>query len=69
MAEETVDTAVEVCGLEPAGDCNTKHLLLDGAQTWTPTLFIRLIQDFGLDSHVRGIKLNMQNRNETCTKS
>ena len=27
-------------------------LLLDGAHGWSPTLFIRLIQDFGMDSTV-----------------
>ena len=52
MAEETVDEAVKVCGLEDKGRCVTKGLLLDGAHTWTPTTFIRLIQDFGLDSEV-----------------
>ncbi|KAK2141192.1 hypothetical protein LSH36_1143g00045 [Paralvinella palmiformis] len=52
MAEETVDKAVEVCKLKPKNDCVTKGLLLEGAHGWTPTLFIRLIQDFGLDSEV-----------------
>jgi hypothetical protein len=52
MAEETIDKAVEVCKLEPAKPCQTKGLLLDGAHGWTPTLFIRLVQDFGLESEV-----------------
>ena len=52
MAEETVDKAVEVCGLTTTGPCVTKGLLLDGAHGWSPTMFIRLIQDFGLDSEV-----------------
>nr|XP_022325745.1 glycerol-3-phosphate dehydrogenase, mitochondrial-like isoform X2 [Crassostrea virginica] len=52
MAEETVDKAVEVCGLKPPKPCQTKGLLLDGAHGWTPTLFIRLVQDFGLESEV-----------------
>ena len=52
MAEETVDRAVQVCGLTPANGCVTKGLPLDGAVEWTPTLFIRLIQDFGMDLDV-----------------
>ena len=52
MAEETVDRAIEVCGLKPVRGCLTKGLLLHGAHGWTPTLFIRLIQDFGLDAGV-----------------
>lgn len=52
MAEETIDKAVEVCGLQPKSGCRTKGLLLDGAHGWTPTLFIRLVQDFGLESAV-----------------
>ena len=52
MAEETIDKAVEVCGLKPERGCVTKGLLLEGAHGWSPTLFIRLIQDFGMDSDV-----------------
>lgn len=52
MAEETVDKAIEVCKLKPANGCVTTGLLLDGAHGYTPTLFIRLIQDFGLDTNV-----------------
>jgi glycerol-3-phosphate dehydrogenase len=52
MAEETVDKCIEVCKLSPALPCLTKGLLLDGAHEWSPTLFIRLIQDFGLDNEV-----------------
>ena len=55
MAEETVDRAVQVCGLTPANGCVTKGLPLDGAVEWTPTLFIRLIQDFGMDLDVRPV--------------
>lgn len=53
MAEETVDKCVEVCRLNPTSGCLTKGLLLDGAYEWSPTLFIRLIQDFGLDHEVK----------------
>ncbi|CAG5128768.1 unnamed protein product [Candidula unifasciata] len=52
MAEETMDKAVEVCKLKPSGPCRTKGLLLDGAHGWSPTLFIRLVQDFGLENAV-----------------
>ena len=51
MAEETVDKCVKVCKLK-AGRSATKGLLLEGAHDWTPTMFIRLIQDFGLDHKV-----------------
>ena len=51
MAEETVDKVIEVGKLK-AKPCITTGLLLDGAHTWSPTMFIRLIQDFGLDSEV-----------------
>ncbi|KAH3754670.1 hypothetical protein DPMN_189351 [Dreissena polymorpha] len=52
MAEETVDRAVKECGLKPASGCRTKGLLLDGAHGWSPTMFIRLVQDFGLEKEV-----------------
>ena len=52
MAEETVDKAIDVCKLKVKRNCQTKGLLLDGAAGWTPTLFIRLIQDYGLDTDV-----------------
>jgi len=51
MAEETVDTCIKTCKLK-AGKSMTKGLLLEGAHDWTPTMFIRLIQDFGLDVKV-----------------
>jgi len=51
MAEETVDKCIKVCKLK-AGKSATKGLLLEGAHDWTPTMFIRLIQDFGLDHKV-----------------
>lgn len=53
MAEETVDRAVIACNLKPSNECCTKGLLLDGAHGWSPTLFIRLVQDFGLENQVR----------------
>ena len=58
MAEETVDRCIQVCKLK-AGKSVTSGLLLEGAHHWSPTMFIRLIQDFGLDTEVCG----------TCFKS
>lgn len=52
MAEETVDAAIKACNLEPKNGCNTKGLLLEGAHNWTPTSFIRLAQDYGLETEV-----------------
>jgi len=51
MAEETVDKCLKVCRLK-AGKSVTTGLVLDGGHEWSPTLFIRLIQDFGLDNKV-----------------
>lgn len=44
---------VTACGLTPkCVDCQTDGLLLTGAHDWTPTMYIRLVQDFGLDCEV-----------------
>lgn len=51
MAEETLDAAVKAHQL-PSGPCRTVGLLLEGARGWTPTLFIRLVQDYGLENEV-----------------
>ena len=47
-----MDRTVEVCGLETKNACVTKGLLLEGAHQWSPTMFIRLVQDFGLENEV-----------------
>ena len=53
MAEETVDECVRVCpDLKPQRNCQTMGLLLEGAHGWNPTMFIRLVQDYGLDTQV-----------------
>ncbi|THD24019.1 Mitochondrial glycerol-3-phosphate dehydrogenase [Fasciola hepatica] len=52
MAEETVDKAIEVCGLQPTNSCRTKGLLLEGAHLWSPNLFIKLVQEHGMDVDV-----------------
>jgi len=51
MACETVDAAVAAAGLV-AGPSMTDGLLLEGAHTWAPTMFIRLVQDLGVDTGV-----------------
>ena len=62
MAKDAVDTAVESADLKPKNDSLTDGLLLEGAHGWTSTAFIRLAQDFGLESEVRnGITFFSQN--------
>ena len=53
MAEETVDRCVETASLKPKNGCVTKGLILAGGEHWTPTSYIRLVQDYGLDTDVR----------------
>ncbi|KAK7677701.1 hypothetical protein QCA50_019253 [Cerrena zonata] len=53
MAEETVDEAVKVFGLESkAGKCVTEDLRLVGSHGWSRNMFIGLIQRFGLETEV-----------------
>ncbi|POV94997.1 hypothetical protein PSHT_15898 [Puccinia striiformis] len=52
MAEETVDAAISTFNLKAEGPCVTKLLQLIGAHGWHKTLYIKLIQDFGLESEV-----------------
>ncbi|NXP41213.1 GPDM protein, partial [Leiothrix lutea] len=51
MARDTIDTAIREHNLK-AGSCQTMGLQLEGAQDWSPTLYIRLVQDYGLESEV-----------------
>uniref|UniRef100_A0A4W6DGT7 Glycerol-3-phosphate dehydrogenase, mitochondrial n=1 Tax=Lates calcarifer TaxID=8187 RepID=A0A4W6DGT7_LATCA len=51
MAEETLDAAIKAHGLS-AEPCKTVGLMLEGAKGWTPTLYIRLVQDYGLENEV-----------------
>ncbi|XP_028322882.1 glycerol-3-phosphate dehydrogenase, mitochondrial isoform X1 [Gouania willdenowi] len=51
MAEETLDAAVGAHKLL-ADRCRTVGLMLEGAKGWTPTLYIRLVQDYGLEKEV-----------------
>ncbi|KAI8881876.1 DAO-domain-containing protein [Backusella circina FSU 941] len=52
MAEETVDKAIEVFDLKPTSKCNTEKTMLIGAEGYNPTMFIRLVQEFGMDTEV-----------------
>lgn len=52
MAQDTVDRAVEVGGLTDEKACQTDGFILEGGDGWYPTLFIRLIQDYGFDLEV-----------------
>ncbi|KAF4080254.1 hypothetical protein AMELA_G00168260 [Ameiurus melas] len=51
MAEETLDAAIKEHKLH-AGLSRTVGLTLDGGKDWTPTLYIRLVQDYGLENEV-----------------
>ncbi|XP_024939143.1 glycerol-3-phosphate dehydrogenase, mitochondrial isoform X1 [Cephus cinctus] len=52
MAQEAVDAAIEACDLKPERPCQTDGFLLEGAHGFTPTMYIRLVQDFGLECEV-----------------
>ncbi|XP_069472519.1 glycerol-3-phosphate dehydrogenase, mitochondrial isoform X3 [Ambystoma mexicanum] len=51
MAEDTIDAVIKAHKLK-AGPCKTVGLFLEGGKDWTPTLYIRLVQDYGLESEV-----------------
>lgn len=54
MAQETIDAAIKaVPELKPTKpECQTDGLQLEGSHGWTPTMYIRLVQDFGLECEV-----------------
>lgn len=53
MAEHTIDAAINSCFLKPKyASSQTLGLQVEGAHGWTPTMYIRLVQDFGLDCEV-----------------
>lgn len=49
MAEETVDRAVKEYDLKPKQGCVTEKLQLIGSAGWSKMMFIKLIQQFGLE--------------------
>lgn len=52
MAEETVDRAIDEYKLRPLRDCVTLHLRLLGSHMWSRTMYVRLLQAYGLDTDV-----------------
>ncbi|KAJ2694332.1 mitochondrial glycerol-3-phosphate dehydrogenase [Coemansia sp. RSA 1285] len=52
MAKETVDKAVDAFGLKPLRDCQTESVRLIGSHAWSDTMFIKLVQNFGVDLEV-----------------
>lgn len=53
MAADTIDAAVKACDLKPTHSTSqTENLLLEGSHGWSPTMYIRLVQDFGLEPDV-----------------
>jgi glycerol-3-phosphate dehydrogenase len=53
MAEEAIDKAIGEYGLKPRNICVTTDVYLLGAKDWTPTMFIKLIQNYGIQREVR----------------
>ncbi|EDW02068.1 glycerol-3-phosphate dehydrogenase, mitochondrial [Drosophila grimshawi] len=54
IAEQAIDAAIRIGGLEPLrlNSITAKCCKLDGAIGWSPNMFIRLVQDFGLERDV-----------------
>lgn len=52
MAEETVDAAIKEFDLKPLAPSKTDHIVLVGGHSWTKTMYIKLIQQFGLETDV-----------------
>ncbi|KAF9425777.1 mitochondrial glycerol-3-phosphate dehydrogenase [Entomortierella beljakovae] len=52
MAAETIDEAIKEFGLNPARGCSTERVKLIGSHGYSHTMFIRLIQQFGLETEI-----------------
>jgi glycerol-3-phosphate dehydrogenase len=53
MASDTIDEAVKSCRLQPEfPKCQTDGLILEGGEGFTPNLYIKLVQDYGVDIEV-----------------
>lgn len=52
MAAETIDEAIKEFGLTPARGCSTERVKLIGSHGYSNTMFIRLIQQFGLETEI-----------------
>uniref|UniRef100_A0A7N4PPR8 Glycerol-3-phosphate dehydrogenase n=1 Tax=Sarcophilus harrisii TaxID=9305 RepID=A0A7N4PPR8_SARHA len=51
MAEDTIDVAVKNHNFK-VGPSRTANLFLQGGKEWSPTMYIRLVQDYGLENEV-----------------
>ncbi|KRY55761.1 putative glycerol-3-phosphate dehydrogenase, mitochondrial, partial [Trichinella britovi] len=49
---ETVDKVIELNNLQPQRQCVTTNIMLEGGQEYDNLMYIRLVQDFGLDLEV-----------------
>lgn len=52
MAEETVDRAIQEYDLKPSNKCATEHTLMIGSKGFSKTMFIGLVQNYGMDTEV-----------------
>ncbi|KAJ2157588.1 mitochondrial glycerol-3-phosphate dehydrogenase [Coemansia sp. RSA 552] len=52
MAKETIDKAIDLFKLHPLRDCQTEDVRLIGSHAWSDTMFIKLVQNFGVDLEV-----------------
>ncbi|KAL3894060.1 MAG: hypothetical protein SGCHY_005489 [Lobulomycetales sp.] len=52
MAMDAIDLAVKSFNLSPSGPCVTENTRLVGTHEWSPQLFVKLIQHFGLETDV-----------------
>jgi len=52
MAEQTVDKAIDTFNLKPARGCVTKETRLLGSHGWSKTMYVKLLQRFGLETDV-----------------
>ncbi|KAJ1877838.1 mitochondrial glycerol-3-phosphate dehydrogenase, partial [Kickxella alabastrina] len=52
MAKETIDRAISLHSLKPLRDCQTENVRLIGSHAWSDTMFIKLVQNFGIDLEV-----------------
>ncbi|CAO3568070.1 unnamed protein product [Mortierella alpina] len=52
MAAETIDEAIKEFNLKPARECSSDRVKLIGSHGYSKTMFIRLIQQFGLETEI-----------------
>ncbi|UZJ52343.1 hypothetical protein CBS101457_001663 [Exobasidium rhododendri] len=52
MAEQTVDKAIECFNLQPMRECVTKETRLLGSHGWSKTMYVKLLQRYGLETDV-----------------